>query len=38
MTCEKNETFSRDDLQTIVFYELSTRLLFYVAQSVFSDD
>ena len=35
------ETFSRDDLERIVFYELSTRLLFYVAQSqqsVISDD
>ena len=38
MTCEYNETFSRDDLERIVFYDLSTRLLFYTAQSVISDD
>ena len=38
MTCELNETFSRDDLERIVFYMLSTRLLFYIAQSVISDD
>ena len=31
-------TFGRDDLERIVFYELSTRLLFYIAQSVISDD
>ena len=33
-----HETFSRDDLERIVFYELSARLLFYIAQSVISDD
>ena len=38
MTCELNETFSRADLERIVFYMLSTRLLFYIAQSVISDD
>ena len=38
MTCELNETFSRADLERIVFYMLSTRLLFYIVQSVISDD
>ena len=38
MTCELNETFSRADLERIVFYMLSTGLLFYIAQSVISDD
>ena len=38
MTCELNETFSHDDLERIVFYMLSTGLLFYIAQSVISDD
>ena len=32
------DRFSRDDLERIVFYELSTRLLLYIAQSVISDD
>ena len=38
MTCELSETFSGADLERIVFYMLSTRLLFYIAQSVISDD
>jgi len=28
----------RDELERIVFYELSTRLLFYIAKSVISND
>ena len=42
MTCEYNETFSRDDLERIVFYELSRHVFRFTLRNrsseVISDD
>ena len=33
MTCEYNETFSRDDLERIVFYELSRHVFCFTLRN-----
>ena len=38
LKCQEQRTSRDDFIERIVFYELSTRLLFYIAQSVISDD